>query len=89
MTIEFSNRTGTVAASLFRAIVGAIKAAASRRAQRIALSELLRMDPTRLDDLGINQQDVVEALNAPPPVGPRLEARRVARTTGYLKTAAV
>jgi uncharacterized protein YjiS (DUF1127 family) len=55
---------------------------AARRAQRIALTELLRMSPDRLDDLGINHQDVAEALAAPPPAGPRLAQRREARALG-------
>lgn len=35
------------------------------RAQRRALSTLLEMDAARLDDLGINRQDLFEALRRP------------------------
>ena len=66
------------AASLFRAFAEGVRTAAKRRSQRIALSQLLAMDPSRLDDLGINAQDFVEALNNPP-AGPHLEARRASR----------
>lgn len=80
MTIELTAAppSASFAASLFRAFAASARAMAHRRAQRIALAELLRMDPGRLDDLGINQQDVVEALNNPP-AGPYLDARRAAR----------
>ena len=86
MTNELTSTS--IVGSLFRSAVAALRAASARRAQRIALGELLRMDPSRLDDLGINQQDVVEALSAPPPAGPRLEARRNARVSNALTTAA-
>jgi hypothetical protein len=38
----------------------------ARRAQRIALVTLMDMDASRLDDLGLNVHDVVEALHAQP-----------------------
>ena len=50
-----------------------------RRAQRIALVSLMDMDTSRLDDLGLNAQDVVEALSAPAPATRVLEARRAER----------
>lgn len=79
-TIEFTaTETGVnLASSLFRAFVDGVRAAARRRAQRIALAQLMAMDAHRLDDLGINAQDVIEGLNNPP-AGEHLEARRAAR----------
>ncbi len=50
-----------------------------RRAQRIALVTLMDMDAARLDDLGLNAQDVAEALSAPPPATRVLDARRAER----------
>ncbi len=50
-----------------------------RRAQRIALVTLMDMDAARLDDLGLNAQDVAEALNAPAPATRVLDARRAER----------
>jgi uncharacterized protein YjiS (DUF1127 family) len=61
---------------VFDAIALIVRAAAQRRRQRIALAQLLSMSPERLDDLGLNPQDIVDAFDAPPPAGPRLEARR-------------
>jgi uncharacterized protein YjiS (DUF1127 family) len=69
-----------LAASLFRAFVASVRTAARRRAQRIALGHLMTMDAHRLDDLGINAQDVIEAINNPP-AGPVLDARRSVRAS--------
>ena len=54
-----------------------------RRAQRIALVTLMDMDAGRLDDLGLNVQDVVEALNAQPVETKVLETRRETRATTW------
>jgi hypothetical protein len=54
-----------------------------RRAQRIALVTLMDMDASRLDDLGLNVQDVVEALNAQPAETKVLETRREARAATW------
>jgi hypothetical protein len=51
----------------------------ARRAQRIALVTLMDMDAARLDDLGLNAQDVAEALSAPAPAARVLDARRAER----------
>jgi hypothetical protein len=67
--------------------VKSTRAAAKRRAQRIALSELMLMDVARLEDLGIERQDVIEALCVPPPAGPRLESRRALRAGNALAAA--
>jgi len=67
----------------FAHFVKAVRTARARRAQRIALASLLEMDASRLDDLGIDAQDVVEALSAPPPAGRRLETRRAERAVNW------
>jgi hypothetical protein len=54
-----------------------------RGAQRIALVTLMDMDASHLDDLGLNVQDVVEALNAPSSPGRVLDTRRAARATTW------
>jgi hypothetical protein len=64
---------------VFNRIVSAASAALSRRAQRIALRELLAMSPGRLYDLGIDASDVIAALEAAPPAGAKLATRRAAR----------
>ena len=82
MTITFSTyQDQSFVARVFGAVVKTARSYATQRAQRIALGELLRMDPSRLDDLGINPQDVIEALNAAPPAGPHLASRREARAS--------
>lgn len=55
----------------------------ARRAQRIALLALMDMDASRLDDLGLNPQDVVDALGAPPPAARVLESRRSQRSGAW------
>jgi len=77
MTIESSTAGDTsLPLIVFNRIARAIRAAATRRAQRIALGELLAMSPGRLYDLGIDAGDIVAALEAPPPAGAKLAARR-------------
>jgi uncharacterized protein YjiS (DUF1127 family) len=77
----------TTSASFFEEAFGRIAVFArdyrARRAQRIALVTLMDMDAARLDDLGLNAQDVVEALSAPPPVSRVLDARRAERAHGW------
>ena len=76
MTIEVMATTEVSPdSSLFGAIAASIKAAALRRRRRIALAELMRMSPARLEDLGLEQQDVLFALNEPAPAAPRLRAK--------------
>jgi uncharacterized protein YjiS (DUF1127 family) len=69
MTLLFDDATDTVrvAASsplrrAFVAVANAFAAWKAARARRIALSSLMEMDAHRLNDLGLNAQDVVEAL---------------------------
>jgi uncharacterized protein YjiS (DUF1127 family) len=62
----------------FSAIVRLAKDMVRRRSQRLALSELLTMEPHRLDDLGIDLGDILEAIRCPPRDGKVLEQRRAA-----------
>jgi uncharacterized protein YjiS (DUF1127 family) len=48
---------------VFASVATALAGLQAARARRIALSTLLEMDVHRLDDLGLNAQDVVDALN--------------------------
>ena len=67
----------------FARFVKAVRTARTRRVQRIALATLLDMEASRLDDLGIDVQDVAEALAAREPAGRRLEARRAERAMSW------
>jgi uncharacterized protein YjiS (DUF1127 family) len=53
-----------------------------RRTQRLALLTLMEMDAGQLDDLGLNAQDVIDALHTKPVqtrgFGDRREARAMA-----------
>lgn len=69
--------------TLFRTIARRFAAYRTRRAQEIALGTLLAMDAGRLDDLGINAQDVIDALQSPPPASRVLDARRAERATAW------
>jgi uncharacterized protein YjiS (DUF1127 family) len=53
-----------------------LQAASARRRQRLALNDLLSMNAARLDDLGLNRHDVIEAIAASRHSEPDLEARR-------------
>ena len=60
-----TSRNTSFIATLLRRIANRLREAHIRRARRLALSDLLRMPEARLDDFGINRQDIVEALTAP------------------------
>jgi uncharacterized protein YjiS (DUF1127 family) len=62
--------------SLIVTIREQLQAASARRAQRLALNDLLSMNATRLDDLGLNRHDVIEAIAASRHSEPNLGARR-------------
>jgi len=73
----------TISQSFFEAafekIVTVARQHRIRRAQRIALATLMDMDASRLDDLGLNIHDVVEALHAQRAETKILATRRKAR----------
>ena len=62
-----SERPSMAAASSnpFDALVNWFAKARARRVQRVALESLLEYDVHRLADLGINRQDLFEALDSP------------------------
>lgn len=80
MAFLLSSERPAVAAVTFNPIRGFARwlaRARAERAQRAALANLLEFDVALLDDLGINRQDVVEAMRSPPGMaGDRLAARR-------------
>lgn len=62
-----SERPSMAAASSnpFKALVNWFAKARVRRAQRITFESLLDYDTARLEDLGINRQDLFDALDTP------------------------
>jgi uncharacterized protein YjiS (DUF1127 family) len=70
-------------AAAFETLVAAARAARARRARHLALATLIEMDAHRLDDLGLNVGDIVEALEAPAGAVPLLEARRARRAAAW------
>ena len=56
----------------------------AERAQRIALSSLLELDPHRLDDLGINRGDLFDAMHAQQHPTRLLAERRAGRLDDHL-----
>lgn len=59
--------------------------ARTRRAQRVALTNLLEFDAALLEDLGINRQDVIDAMRSSQrPAGETLAARRAASARNWL-----
>jgi len=73
----------------FERIAGFAREHRVRRAQRIALVTLMDMDAGHLDDLGLNVQDVVEALNAPSSPSRVLDTRRAQRAITWQPVATV
>ena len=59
--------------------------ARAERAQRVALQNLLEFDAALLDDLGINRQDVIDAMRSSQRgAGERLAARRATSARKWL-----
>jgi len=57
----------------------------AERAQRLALTNLLEFDAALLEDLGINRQDVIDAMRSRQrPAGETLAARRAASSRTWL-----
>ncbi len=82
-----SERSTMAAASSnpFVALVNWFAKARVRRAQRIALESLLDYDSARLEDLGINRQDLFEALHSPSQrSGLRLAQKRAESSRNWL-----
>ncbi len=89
MTTTARTSTQSFFAATFEAAASHVRTARARRAQRLALITLMDMDAARLDDLGLNAQDVIEALSAPPPAGPRLSEKRARRAETWAAAQAV
>ena len=86
-SLLFSERPSVAAipTNPFRAFLAWLAAARAKRAQRVALSDLLEFDAALLDDLGIDRQDVVDALRrGPEDAGRELAARRAHASTDWL-----
>ena len=66
-----------------RAIFAFLAKARAQHARRVALSSLLELDQHRLDDLGINRQDLFEAM-ADAPRAKTLAARRAVSSRDWL-----
>jgi uncharacterized protein YjiS (DUF1127 family) len=67
MTITFASEASSFPDRLLAAladVAGAFSARRARRAQRLALASLLELGAARLDDLGLNHQDVAAALSS-------------------------
>jgi uncharacterized protein YjiS (DUF1127 family) len=82
-----SERPSMAAASSnpFVALVNWLTKARARRVQRVALESLLEYDVHRLADLGINRQDLFEALDSPSQrPGLRLAQRRAESSRNWL-----
>jgi uncharacterized protein YjiS (DUF1127 family) len=60
-SLSFPDRLSGALAELFRQI----SAHRAKRMQRLALASLLELGTARLDDLGLNHQDVTAALRSP------------------------
>lgn len=88
MALLLSSERPAVAAVTLNPIKGLLRwlaTARARRAQRIALTNLLEFDVALLEDLGINRQDVVDAMRNPPrTAGEALAARRAASARNWL-----
>jgi len=69
----------------FVAVVSWIAKVRVRRTQRLALESLLDYDTARLEDLGINRQDLFEALDSPSQrPGLRLAQKRAESSRNWL-----
>jgi uncharacterized protein YjiS (DUF1127 family) len=83
----FDERPDEAASSFapFKALAAWIGNFRAKHAQRVALSNLLDLEQSLLDDLGINREDVLEALSNPAArAGRDLAARRARRASDWL-----
>ena len=74
-----------VTISPVRALFRWVSKVRAARAQRVALTSLLEFDTTRLDDLGINRQDLFDAIHNPSRhPGATLSERRATKSSAWL-----
>lgn len=85
-TIFATESTTSLVSGAFAALGRGLRTLQRRRDQRLAMHALMAMDPSRLDDLGIDIQDIHDAFAAQP-AGQRLEQRRQARSIGWTPNA--
>jgi uncharacterized protein YjiS (DUF1127 family) len=86
-SLLFSERPSAAAASAnpFRAFAAWVATVRAKHAQRVALSNLLELDAALLDDLGIDRQDVIKAMQYPHDEAARtLTARRAQTSRDWL-----
>jgi uncharacterized protein YjiS (DUF1127 family) len=84
MTTTFAVEPATpTISSVFQTVVRSFRTLKARRTQRLALRTLIEMDASRLDDLGINVEDIRDAINAPH-AGATLANRRAARASNWV-----
>ncbi len=84
-----SERPSMAAASSnpLRALVNWFAKARAARARRVAFESLLDYDTARLEDLGINRQDLFEALDSPSQrPGYKLSQRRAESSRNWLNS---
>jgi uncharacterized protein YjiS (DUF1127 family) len=82
-----SERPSMAAASSnpFVALVNWFTKGRARRSRRVALESLLDLDTARLEDLGINRQDLFELIDAPSQrPGLRLAQKRAESSRNWL-----
>jgi uncharacterized protein YjiS (DUF1127 family) len=70
-----------VPSNIVRALFAWVADARAKHARRVALASLLEMDSSLLFDLGVERQDIIEALRHPDPRGGRLLSARRARAS--------
>lgn len=70
---------------LMKTIGRRIETQKARRAERMEIAALLDLDPSRLDDMGIEAGDVRNALSAPVPAGPALALARARSARRWLR----
>ena len=59
-----ANRPADFLSATFEALAGRVRTVRHRRAQHLALRSLLELDAHRLDDIGLNVRDVMDAVAA-------------------------
>ena len=86
MALVLSGERSSAAAFFnpLRLVAALFAKARTERVQRLALSSLLELDPHRLDDLGINRGDLIDAVHAEPRPTRLLAERRARRIDRYL-----
>ena len=72
---EERSTAGAISFSPLKAIVNWLNNAAQTRRKTAAMRTLLQMDAHRLEDLGLNRQDVVDALKGGKPLSNRRAER--------------